>query len=188
MSAFGTYADMDVSISEILGRLRFGVKADDFEQTLDELSRALGFAGERPDKEWKEGPDNLWALDDMRYFVIECKSEVDVTRVEIDKREAEQMNRSAAWFDKHYKGMLAKRLIIHPAKKIASAAAFTHDVEGVTVSELRKLEKACREFFKGLPRDVLALAVNRTELLEETVNVIVEHARKRALHVAHERV
>lgn len=147
--AFGTYADMDVTISDILGRLRFGVRADDFEHALDELSRALGFAGERPDKEWKEGPDNLWALDDTRYLVIECKSEVDVTRAEVNKREAEQMNRSAAWFDKHYKGMRAKRLIIHPAKRVESAAAFTHDVEGVTVSELRKLEKACREFFKA---------------------------------------
>lgn len=146
---FGAYADMAVTISDILGRLRFGVKSDDFERALDELSRALGFAGERPDKEWKEGPDNLWALDNTRYFVIECKSEVDVTRAEINKREAEQMNRSAAWFDKHYKGMQPKRLIVHPAKRIESAAAFTHYVEGVTVSELRSLERACREFFKA---------------------------------------
>jgi hypothetical protein len=149
VSAFGEYADMDVTISDILGRLRFGVKADDFEHALDELSRALGFAGERPDKEWKEGPDNLWALDDAHYLVIECKSEVDVTRAEINNREAEQMNRSAAWFEKHYQGAQAKRLIIHPAKRIESAAAFTHEVEGVTMSELRKLEKACREFFKA---------------------------------------
>jgi replicative superfamily II helicase len=146
---FGTYADLDVTVSDILGRLRSGVKADDFERALDELSRALGFAGERPDKEWKEGPDNIWALDDTRYLIIECKSEVDVTCSEVNKHEAEQMNRSAAWFDKHYKGMQAKRLIIHPARRIASAAAFTHDVEGVTVSELRKLERACREFFKA---------------------------------------
>ena len=34
------------------------------------------------------------------------------------------MNRSAVWFDKHYKGMQAKRLIIHPAGRIESAAAF----------------------------------------------------------------
>ncbi|WP_298254600.1 DEAD/DEAH box helicase [Bradyrhizobium sp.] len=147
--AFGTYAEMDVTVSDILGRLRFGVKADNFEHAFDELSRALGFAGERPDKEWKEGPDNLWALDDTRYLIVECKSEVDVTRAEVNKREAEQMNRSAAWFDKHYKGMQARRLIIHPAKRIESAAAFTHDVQGVPVAELRKFEKACREFFKG---------------------------------------
>lgn len=147
--AFGSYAEMDITVSDILGRLRFGVKADSFEHAFDELSRALGFAGERPDKEWKEGPDNLWALDDTRYLIVECKSEVDVTRAEVNKREAEQMNRSAAWFDKHYKGMQAKRLIIHPAKRIESAAALTHDTEGLTVADLRKFEKACREFFKG---------------------------------------
>jgi len=149
VGSFGTYADMDVTVSDILGRLRFGVKADDFEHALDELSRALGFAGERPDKEWKEGPDNLWALDDRRYLVIECKSQVDVNRAEINKREAEQMNRSAVWFDKHYGGMDATRLIVHPAKRIESAAAFTHEVRGITVSDLSKLEKACREFFKA---------------------------------------
>ena len=62
----------------------------------------MGFAGERPDAEWKEGPDNLWALDDSHYLLFECKSEVDVTRAEINKRETEQKNRSSAWFDKHY--------------------------------------------------------------------------------------
>ena len=77
----------------------FGTKADKFEAALDELSRALGFVGERPDSEWKEGPDNLWALDDSQYVLFECKSEVDVTRAEVNKREAEQMNRSSAWFD-----------------------------------------------------------------------------------------
>jgi replicative superfamily II helicase len=147
--AFGTYADMDVTVSDILGRLRFGVNADDFERALDELSRALGFAGERPDKEWKEGPDNLWALDDTRYLLIECKSEVDVKRTDVNKREAEQMNRSAAWFAKHYKGMQGKRLIVHPATRVESAAAFTHDVEGMGLSELSKLEKASRAFFKA---------------------------------------
>jgi replicative superfamily II helicase len=147
--AFGTYAEMDVTVSDIAGRLRFGVDSDDFERALDELSRALGFAGERPDREWKEGPDNLWALDDTRYLLIECKSEVDVKRTDVNKREAEQMNRSAAWFDKHYSGMQAKRLIIHPAGRIESAAAFTHDVEGVGVSELSKLVKTCRGFFKA---------------------------------------
>lgn len=140
---------MDVTVSDILGRLRFGVKADPFEQALDELSRALGLAGERPDKEWKEGPDNLWALDDQSYLVIECKSEVDITRSEINKREAEQMNRSAAWFDKHYNGMQATRLIIHPAGRIESAAAFTHKVEGVREADLKHFEQACREFFKA---------------------------------------
>lgn len=143
------YADLNVAVTEMLGRLVFGTKADKFEAALNELSFALGFVGERPDAEWKEGPDNLWALDDSQYILFECKSEVVVTRAEINKREAEQMNRSSAWFAKHYKDMKVKRLIIHPAGKIESAAAFTHNVEGVRESDLKKLVKATREFFKS---------------------------------------
>ncbi len=120
---FETYAQLDLVLSDILGRLVFGTKADKFEQALDEIAPALGFVGERPDKEWKEGPDNLWALDDRQYTVWECKSEVDIRRAEINKREAEQMNRSSAWFDKHYPGMAVKRIIIHPAYVLPSGSS-----------------------------------------------------------------
>ena len=143
------YADLNVGVTEMLGRLVFGTKADKFEAALNELSFAIGFVGERPDTEWKEGPDNLWALDDSQYILFECKSEVSVTRAEINKTEAEQMNRSSAWFDKHYKEMKVKRLILHPAGKIESAAAFTHYVEGVREWDLKNLVKATREFFKS---------------------------------------
>jgi replicative superfamily II helicase len=40
ISQFGSYSELDVSISDILGRLVFGMKADKFEHALDELSRA----------------------------------------------------------------------------------------------------------------------------------------------------
>ena len=149
VAAHGSYTELDVSISDILGRLVFGVKADKFEAALQELSRTLGFAGERPDKEWKEGPDNLWALDATQYLLWECKNEVDLDRAEINKREAEQMNRSAAWFEKHYQGMAVKRVIVHPTNTVQSAAAFTHEAEAVRETELKKLVKAVREFFKA---------------------------------------
>lgn len=142
------YEGLHVAVSDILEKLTFGVRAEKFEQALAELGIALGFNSERPDKEWKEGPDNLWALDDKKYLVIECKSEVDVLRAEVNKRETEQMNRSSAWFEKHYEGMDAKRLLIHPAKKIESAAAFTHEVEGITESDLKRIVGSCRDFFK----------------------------------------
>jgi hypothetical protein len=72
---FGDDAQMHIALSDILNRLVFGTKADKFEQAL----------------EWKEGPDNLWALGDSQYILWECKSEVDVNRSEINKHEAEQM-------------------------------------------------------------------------------------------------
>ncbi len=146
---FESYAQLDIALSDILSRLVFGTKADKFEQALDEVSRVIGFAGERPDKEWKEGPDNLWALDNTQYIIWECKSEVGVTRSEINKREAEQMNRSSSWFEKNYPGMKVKRIIVHPSSVEAKEASFTHDVVAMREAELKKFVKRLREFFKS---------------------------------------
>lgn len=143
------YAELEVRLSDILGSLTFGSKAEKMERALDELSVALGFSGERPDKEWKEGPDNLWALDDTNYIVWECKGEVSLLRTEIHKSESEQMNRSSAWFDKHYPGAQAKRILIHPSNLVPSSASFTHEVEVMRESELKRFVKTIKGFFKA---------------------------------------
>ena len=149
LTGFETYEQINLTIADILSRLAFGVQADKFEQALHELSGALGFKGERPDKEWKEGPDNLWALDDSQYIVWECKSDVAIDRAEINKREAEQMNRSCAWFGKHYGGAKSKNILIIPTHTVESAAAFTHEVVAMRSQELRALTKAVQAFFKS---------------------------------------
>ncbi len=146
---YASYQDLDIALSDILGRLVFGTKADKFEQALDELSRALGFIGERPDKMWKEGPDNLWALNDTQYILWECKSEVDLARVEINKNEAAQMNSSCAWFGKYYTGSSVKNIIVHPSHYVPSATAFTHDVEAMRERELKRLVQVVRMFYKS---------------------------------------
>jgi len=149
MRNFETYEQLDIRLSDILARLVFGMKADKFESALDDLSRAIGFAGERPDKEWKEGPDNLWALDDTQYVVWECKSEVELDRAEINKRESEQMNRSTAWFRKHYAGAVSKNIIVHPTNIESTAASFLDSVEVTRDSELKKFVKNVKFFFKS---------------------------------------
>jgi replicative superfamily II helicase len=146
---FDGYGQLEVELSDILVSLRLGVAADRFEHALNELSVALGFKGERPDKEWKEGPDNLWAVDDKNYILWECKSEVELTRLAINKRETEQMNRSVAWFSKHYPSLPARKLIVHPAYKEESAASFLHPVEVVRSKELKDLVSNVAAFFKS---------------------------------------
>jgi hypothetical protein len=94
---FDDYSELKVAIDDLLSRLSFGVGAERFEQAFHELGCVLGFACQRPDKEWKEGPDNLWAVEDGRYFLMECKSEVDLKRAEINKGESGQMNNACAW-------------------------------------------------------------------------------------------
>ena len=105
---FEDFQELSIYVEDILSSLDFGVRAEKFEASLDELAKLLGFAGQRPDKEWREGPDNLWCLRVGEYLLIECKSEDKLTRSEINKREAEQMNRSSAWFAKYYTGAKVK--------------------------------------------------------------------------------
>jgi hypothetical protein len=59
------------------------------------------------------------------------------------------MNRSSAWFDKHYQGMTVKHIVVHPSHTVQSAAAFTHEVEAMREAELRNFVKSVREFFKS---------------------------------------
>jgi len=136
-----------VSLDEILSRLEFGVKADRFEHAFDELGRTPGFSTQRPDKEWKEGPDNLWALRDSEYLLVECKSEVHLDRKEIYKEETGQMNNAGAWFTKNYKGVKAKNVMILPAGKLANGAGFNEEVQIMRKTELNRLTKNVRSFF-----------------------------------------
>ena len=55
IKGFSSFENLTLNLDDMLSDLRFGVKADRFEKALNDLAHALGFEGERPDKEWKEG-------------------------------------------------------------------------------------------------------------------------------------
>lgn len=144
---FDGYEDLSIALEDILSAMTFGTLADRFEGAIDSLAKALGFIGQRPDKEWKEGPDNLWALRDNEFLVIECKSQVQLTRSEINKGETEQMNSSCAWFGRHYSGSKATNIMIIPTNRLANAAGLTHDVRVMQAKGLAKLHENVRKFF-----------------------------------------
>jgi hypothetical protein len=107
----------------------------------------LGFLHERPDKQWKEGPDNLWALREGEFILFECKSEVELTRAEISKYEAGQMNNAAAWFDKEYPGTHGTRVIVIPPFTVAPGAGFNQPTVVLRVNGLQRLASNVRAFF-----------------------------------------
>jgi replicative superfamily II helicase len=141
------YDQLKVVIEDILSRLQFGVSAEDFERAVQELGKALGFASSRPDKEMKEGPDNLWCLEAGDYLIIEAKSRVLLDRAEIAKDETGQMNNACAWFTTAYPGAQRSRLLIIPTNKLGRAAGFNEEVGIVRKKELGKLVNNTRSFF-----------------------------------------
>jgi len=122
--------------------------AEKFEVALQEIGSMLGFLSQRPDKEFKKGPDNLWCGVDDKYLIFECKSEVDDDREEISKYEAGQMNTHCAWFKKEYEDSLYKPILIIPTKTLSYHGDFTDEVEVMRKGKLRSLKNNVKAFFK----------------------------------------
>jgi replicative superfamily II helicase len=176
---FETYEELDIRIVEITSDLSFGIDADKFENALFHLGKALGFGSERPDRDWKMGPDNLWHTGNKSYILFECKNEVKENRAEIMKKETGQMNNSCAWFRANYGGDEVKNIMIIPTKTVSSDTGFNEEVQIMQKKQLNNLKKNARAFFqefkkfdlKGLTDDQInALLVTHQLQLENILN------------------
>jgi len=179
VQTFDTQEEVLLAIDDIASRLRFGVAADLFEGAFDDLGRALGFETQRPDKEWKEGPDNLWALRDNQYLLVECKNQVDVNRKEINKDETGQMNNSCAWFKKHYGVVPVKNIMIIWTKVVNRAGGFNDQVEIMVANLLARLVKNVRGFFGELgTADLQSLSTTKLQSNLEAYHLTVDELLK----------
>ena len=143
-----SYQDLMMRVLAIVGDLKFGVNSDAFEQAFDELGRAIGFAAERPDKAWGQGPDNLWCLRNNLYLLVECKNQVKAERDGIAKLETGQINNSYAWFTSQYPGARAACVMVIPTNKLSSAAGFNMDVTIIKDRNLKLLVANVQSFFR----------------------------------------
>lgn len=155
MSKYADHSEMMISVEGILQDLSFGMPSEKFESALKDIGEAIGFLSQRPDKEIKKGPDNLWCGVENQYFLLECKNEVEDSRNEISKYEAGQMNSHSGWFESIYNDSKCKRILIIPTKKLSYHANFTHEVEIMRKSSLNRLKKNVRNFFKEFAQYIL---------------------------------
>lgn len=161
-----TYEQLRLDVDEMLSCLEFMVKAEKFEKAFKELGVALGYNSERPDKEWKAGPDNLWCVEVGKYLLVECKNEVEATRAEICKQESGQMNNSCAWFKNKYPGCSVTNILIIPPKKLGAGAGFTENVLIMQNKNLGKLRKNVKAFFSEFAAlDLNALTEHKVQEL-----------------------
>lgn len=148
IKSYKNFEELTLSVDGVLSDLEFGTTAEKFESALKELGLMLGFLSERPDKEFKKGPDNLWCGVGNQYIFFECKSEVNVERQEVNKHEISQMNTHCGWFENQYNNAPVKRILIIPTKTISYHADFTHNVEIMRRGKLRNLRSSVKGFFK----------------------------------------
>jgi len=152
---YDNYEEMMISLEGVIQNLTFGMPSEKFEAALKEIGEAIGFVSQRPDKEIKKGPDNLWCGIENQYILLECKNEVEDTRSEISKHEAGQMNSHSAWFESIYGDAKCKRILIIPVIKLSYHADFTHPVEIMRKNTLNKLKTNVKGFYKEFAKYVL---------------------------------
>lgn len=166
---YDNYNEFNLEIDEVLDNLTFGMQAEKFEAALKTIGDLLGYISQRPDKEIRKGPDNLWCGINNQYIFFECKSEVEETRGEINKQEAGQMNNHCAWFEEQYgKEVKVNRFLVIPTKRLSYYANFTHEVRIIRRGKLKLLKKNIKGFIKELKPYVLS------EITDETLQALID--------------
>ena len=59
IAQYKDYNELVLAVDGLLNDFTFGVNAEKFETSLQEIGALLGFISQRPDKEIRKGPDNL---------------------------------------------------------------------------------------------------------------------------------
>ncbi len=139
-----------IFIDSTLANMFMGEEYDRFEDALDIVGKALGFACTRPDKETGGyGPDNLWALDIRTYCVIECKTEASTNLIKKDY--CNQLSGSINWFYENYSGQcVCQPIMIHPSNIIDNVASPAENMVVITEKELSLLRKNIRDFYRAI--------------------------------------
>jgi len=160
ISKYDSFEEFNLHINEVIENLSFGVDAEKFESSLKKLGEFLGYVSQRPDKEIRKGPDNLWCVSNKKYVFFECKSEVDDNRNAIKKSEAGQFNNHCGWFKDEYGDLVdVLRIMIIPTRKLAHDADFSEKVFVMRRKGLKKLKdnlKICVKEIKKYELDSLS--------------------------------
>ncbi len=132
-----------IHINAIAENLSFSPDADRFEEAIEEIGKILGFESSRLEKDG--GPDNLWAVGDNRYFVIECKSGTTVDT--ISKDYCNQLGGSVRWFfNNHDKTSQCIPIMIHKTNVLDRLATPPQGTRIVTPNLLDKFKNQINNF------------------------------------------
>lgn len=146
---FNSGNELLVEINAILEDLEFRPDSSDrFERALMNLAPLLGFESQRPEDSIGAGPDVLWAVGGLAYWVVECKNEA--VAATITKTYANQLAGSVNWFQATYdKSCSWTPIIIHPSETFEYAATPPTGTRVVNASRLVLLREATRQFAAG---------------------------------------
>lgn len=146
---YPTGALLRIGFNALLADLTWSKRTKAFEAAMDDLARHLGFAGQRPEVEIGRGPDNLWALTDATFLVIEDKSGV-MDNHPVFKDDAKQLSNSMDWFRSQYPTSSGTPVLVHPWSSFDPKAAIPTGCRVLTTEKLTSLRSALDQFATAL--------------------------------------
>lgn len=151
MTRFLEGNDLIIWVNGLLDDLDWGEEGSKrFEAAMMDLGLFLGFGSDRPEDKFGRGPDNLWALGELQYLVIECKSGA-VMAAKISKADTNQLNGSIVWFaEKYDKTCSMTPVLVHPKTVFEHAASPHADIRIVHGPGLNKLREAVQAYAVSL--------------------------------------
>lgn len=172
-SKYDSYSEYKFAVDEYLADLSWGVDSERFENALHQIGELLGYSCQRPDKEIRKGPDNLWCCENGVYILFECKNEVLQKRKAISKTEAGQMNNHCAWLRKEYgENVQAYYFMIIPTNKLAYEADFTENVRIIHGEGLHEFKESIKHFLRDISKyDISSLSDERLKELLTTYHL-----------------
>ncbi|MFN0012133.1 MAG: DEAD/DEAH box helicase [Phycisphaerales bacterium] len=157
--------DLVVAANSISDRLAFRPNSyRQFHRAMREAALILGFGAQFPEADYGSGPDVLWAVGGLRYFVIECKNEA--TTDTVNKKDCNQLAGSMNWFGAKYDTTCsAVPLLVHPAFAFEHAATPPPGARVMTSDRLPLFRQAFVKYCVavsrladfGQPKDVASL-------------------------------
>ena len=141
--------------------------ANRFEDAMRTVGEMLGFGSQRPEAQFGIGPDNLWAIGEYVYLVIECKN--GAVNNSISKRDSNQLSGSMNWFgDKYDRPCRAYPIIIHPSRTFIKEAFPVPDTRIIDKGKLGDFARMLRKF-------AVALAADKSFLDAQEVGKLLKH-------------
>lgn len=161
--------ELRLGIEALLDDLRFDPnRTKQFEQGLLELAWHIGINAQRPEKDIGQGPDGLWALGQLKYWVIEAKS--GASAAQIQKGYINQLAGSVNWFVKTYDtSATAVPILIHPSETLDRDASAPVGTRIITESKMDALRSAVRRYADAL------VAAGRWDRPDEIHALLVGH-------------
>lgn len=143
---FSNQNEYVIFLNALIERLHFSPDADEFEAAFQDLGAILGFISTRPDKETGgQGPDNLWAMGNGKYLVVECKT--GAVADSISKDYCNQLGGSMRWFESEYGAEYhATPIMVHSSTIIDPLATPVSGMRIITQDRLESLKHQLKGF------------------------------------------